>query len=119
GRRLQQPEIRRMFFHVLPVAALAAAGTSELDDERLGWLDELGRVDPPRLAQALSDANRFARADQVAGVPLPRAARAALITEIGWTSATRMWKRSCECPVNRGARSRLAWACPKRPRCRS
>jgi Dynamin family len=83
GRYLNQPETRRMFFRILPVAALAAAGTSALDDERLGWLDELGAMDPPRLAKVLGDANRFARADQITGVPLPQAARAALISEIG------------------------------------
>ena len=83
GRYLDQPETRRLFFRILPVAALAAVGTSALDDEHLGWLDELGAMDPPRLAAVLGDANRFARADQIAGVPLPRAARAALIAEIG------------------------------------
>ena len=83
GRYLDQPETRRMFFRILPVAALAAAGTAALDDERLGWLDELGAMDPPRLAATLGDANRFASADQITGVRLPRAARAALIAEIG------------------------------------
>ena len=72
GRYLDQPETRRLFFRILPVAALAAAGTSALDDEHVGWLDELGAMDPPRLAAVLGDANRFARADQIAGVPLPR-----------------------------------------------
>ena len=47
GRYLDQPATRRMFFQILPVAALAAAGTSALDDERLGWLDELATMDPP------------------------------------------------------------------------
>ena len=83
GRYLDQPETRRLFFRILPVAALAAVGTSALDDEHVGWLDELGAMDPPRLAAVLGDANRFARADQIAGVPLPRAARATLIAEIG------------------------------------
>jgi len=83
GRYLDQPETRRMFFRILPVAALAAAGTSALDEERLGWLDELGTMDPPRLAAALGDANRFASPGQIAGVPLPPPARAALIAEIG------------------------------------
>jgi len=83
GRYLGRPETRRMFFRILPVAALAAAGTAALDEERLGWLDELGTLEPEQLAEVLSDANRFARADQVAGLRLPREARAALIAGIG------------------------------------
>lgn len=83
GRYLDEPATRRMFFQILPVAALAAAGTSALDDERLGWLDELATMDPPRLAAVLGDANRFARASQIADVPLSREARAVLIAEIG------------------------------------
>ena len=83
GRYLRQPETRRMFFRVLPVAALAAAGTSALDDTRLGWLDELAALEPIQLARLLSDANRFAGADEIAGVQLPREVRAELIAEIG------------------------------------
>jgi hypothetical protein len=83
GRYLGRPETRRMFFRILPVAALAAAGTAALDEQRLGWLDELSTLEPERLAAALSDANQFARADQVAGLRLPREARAALVAEIG------------------------------------
>lgn len=82
-RYLGQPETRRMFFRVLPVAALAAAGTSALNDERLGWLDELAALEPVQLARVLSDANRFAGMDEIAEVRLPRVARAALIAEIG------------------------------------
>jgi Dynamin family len=82
-RYLGQPETRRMFFRVLPVAALAAAGTSALDDTRLGWLDELAALEPVQLARLLSDANRFARADEIAGVRLPREVRAELIAGIG------------------------------------
>ncbi len=82
-RYLEHPVTRRMFFRIMPVAALAAAGTSALDERRLGWLDELGKMEPPNLARALADANRFARATEIKGVDLPRDARTTLISEIG------------------------------------
>ncbi len=87
GRRLAEPEISRMFFRIHPVAALASAGAQALDDDELGWLDELARAEPSRLAAALSDANWFSRADQISGVALPRQARGALVTRLGaWGS---------------------------------
>jgi len=83
ARRMADPEVRRMFFRILPVAALVSAGALALDDERLSWLDELGRVEPGRLAATLSDANWFAKAERVDAVGLPRAARATLIASLG------------------------------------
>jgi len=83
NRYHRHPKTRRMFFRILPVAALAAAGTSALGQERLGWLDELATLEPVRLARVLSDANRFTHAEEIAGVRLPQEARAALVAEIG------------------------------------
>ena len=74
-----------MFFRILPVAALASAGSATLadDDERVGWLDELATAEPRRLATALSDANLFARSSTVIGVKLEQPARAAVIASLG------------------------------------
>lgn len=83
ARRLAEQEVRRMFFRILPVAALASAGATALDAERLSWLDELAAADPRRLATALSDANLFARSDSVAGVSLPKAARGTIVATLG------------------------------------
>jgi len=83
GRRLADPEISRMFFRIHPVAALASAGAQALAGDELGWLDELARVEPQRLATALSDANWFSQADQISGVALPREARGALVSHLG------------------------------------
>ena len=83
ARRLAEPDVRRMFFRVLPVAALASAGASVLDAEKLAWLDALAGADPRRLAAALSDVNLFARSESVSGVRLPKAARGAIVTTLG------------------------------------
>lgn len=83
ARRMAEPEMRRMFFRILPVAALASAGAIRLNEERLSWLDELGSVEPHRLAVGLSDANWFAKAERVDAIGLPRTARATLIASLG------------------------------------
>jgi hypothetical protein len=86
ARRLAEPEIRRMFFRIHPVAALASAGTLALAENRDGevdWLDELAKVEPRRLADALGDVNLFSGDEPVSGVALPQKARAALVTRLG------------------------------------
>jgi len=83
ARRMADPEMRRMFFRILPVAALISAGALALDEERLSWLDELADVEPSRLAAALSDTNLFAKAERVSAVGLSRPARATLIASLG------------------------------------
>ena len=82
-RRLAEPEVSRMFFRIHPVAALASAGARALTEDEIGWLDELVKVEPRRLATALSDANWFARAETIGGVTLPKEARRALVTRLG------------------------------------
>lgn len=83
ARRMAQPEMRRMFFRILPVAAIVSAGALTMDEERLSWLDELAGVEPQLLAVALSDANWFAKAPRLNGIGLPLTARAALIASLG------------------------------------
>jgi GTPase SAR1 family protein len=79
----RQADVQRMFFRIMPVAALAAAGTIALDGRRLNWLDALGTMEPTKMFSALCDTNRFAQDDRIEGVPLPREARARLMTELG------------------------------------
>jgi len=100
ARRMAEPEMRRMFFRILPVAALVSAGALTLDEERLGWLDELSGVEPRRVAAALSDANWFAKAERIDAVGLPRAARATLIASLGaWGTLKAALYRREQVPV--------------------
>jgi hypothetical protein len=80
---LARPQSRRMFYTVLPVAGLVGVAAQTLDEEHFGWLDELGRVEPPRLAMALQDAGYFGTAAAPGGVALPAEHRATLIRRLG------------------------------------
>lgn len=86
---LNRPESRRMFYTVLPVAGLVGVAAQTLDEEHFGWLDDLGRLEPPRLAGLLEDAGYFGTAPELPGVTLPAQHRATLIRRLGaWGSLT-------------------------------
>ena len=100
ARRIAEPEMRRMFFRILPVAALVSAGALTLDEERLSWLDDLSGVEPRRLAAALSDANWFAKAERIGAIGLTRTARATLIASLGaWGTLKAALYRRDQVPV--------------------
>jgi Nucleotidyl transferase AbiEii toxin, Type IV TA system/Dynamin family len=83
GRYLARPEIRRVFFDILPVAALAAAGGATLTTEELNWLEDLTRTEPATLASALEDVNHFTSAEHLIATTLSRECREQLVRRLG------------------------------------
>ena len=83
-RCMEQPEIARLFFTVVPVAGLLGSGAGHLSSEQVGWLDELARTAAPEaLVGQLGDAGHFAGADSLTGTRLPPEHRRTLIEGIG------------------------------------
>ncbi|MFH9074394.1 dynamin family protein [Streptomyces alboflavus] len=82
-RYLERPEVRSLFFTVLPVSGLLGAGARLLTDEELGYLDDLRGAEPRVLVRRLRDAGRFTGARELKGVPLPAVARRALVERLG------------------------------------
>jgi hypothetical protein len=85
SRYMGKPEIRRLFYTMVPVAGKIGIGARQLRDRHFGWLDELGKdLDTDAaLARTLSDAGVFANDEHLPGVRLPRAMRAELIELLG------------------------------------
>lgn len=77
---LDEPDINRIFYTIVPVAARVATGARWLDAERFGWLWDLSRLDPTRLVDELRDLGEFGSAT---GGPVPPGARRELIERLG------------------------------------
>jgi Dynamin family len=81
AEKLQEdPQLSRLFYTVIPVAARVAVGAAVLDASQLGWLETLARREPRWLASRLSDQGAFA---EDAALGLPRAARTLLLDRLG------------------------------------
>lgn len=61
---LRRPEVSRLFYDVVPVAAIAAAGAWALTDDEIRILTLLAGVEPTRLIRALLVARRFTDPEQ-------------------------------------------------------
>jgi Dynamin family len=79
---LARPDIRRLFFTVVPVAGLVGIGAQALTQDELGWLQDLAKVEPPVLMRRLRDAGRFATAAELAGIALPAELRRQLVKRL-------------------------------------
>jgi hypothetical protein len=79
-RDLDDPGVRRIFYHLVPVAARVAAGAQLLAAEHFQWLSDLSRLDPRRLAEDLADEGEFATAK---GGPVPAEGRRLLVEHLG------------------------------------
>lgn len=77
---LREPAVARLFYTIEPVAARVAVGAYGLDAEQLGWLGDLARLDPRRLAAELADEALFTTGPDL---PVPPAARRALTRRLG------------------------------------
>ncbi|MFJ8013888.1 dynamin family protein [Streptomyces sp. NPDC096339] len=78
-----RPEVRGLFFAMVPVAGLLGLGAQTLTSDELDHLTDLARVEPRRLTRRLADAGRFGSAEQVRDVDLPAAHRLALVQRLG------------------------------------
>jgi hypothetical protein len=76
----KDPNLSRLFYTIIPVAARVAVGAATVDADQLGWLETLARQEPRRLASRLSDQGAFAR-DDTLGLPL--AQRMLLLDRLG------------------------------------
>ncbi|MEU6380431.1 dynamin family protein [Streptomyces sp. NPDC046909] len=82
-RYLERPEVRSLFFTIVPVSGLLGEGARLLEAEEIDHLDDLRKTEPPILVRRLRDAGRFARAEALPGVALPAARRRALVDRLG------------------------------------
>lgn len=82
-RHLAEPEIRRVFFTILPVSGLVAVGARNLTLDDFALLGELGKADLGLLARKLGDAAWFAGVPEIKGVTLAQAERRRLIELLG------------------------------------
>jgi hypothetical protein len=91
ARYMRNPEVRRYFYTIVPVAAKVAIGARLLAAEHIEWLDTLAaattkdtaEASDSRLIRVLSDRAEFATMDEIPGVPLPAGSRAELLELLG------------------------------------
>lgn len=78
-----EPQIGRLFYEIVPVAALVAEGAQTLSSEQFGWLDDLRRrLEPAELLSTLRYRSNFTGAD-LSPVSLAPAQRAELDRRLG------------------------------------
>lgn len=78
---LRRPEVGRLFYDIVPVAAIAAAGAWTLTDSEIRILTRLARAEPKRLVQALLVPKRFA--DPRQDLPASAAERQRVLDRLG------------------------------------
>jgi hypothetical protein len=79
---LRRPEIRRLFYDVVPVAGLVAAGAWTLTGHEIDVLTSLARTEPARLMRELRVAKRFAQSERL-GLPVGPAERRLVFDKLG------------------------------------
>jgi Dynamin family len=80
---LEQPEARRLFCTIVPVAGKVGIGAQSLTSEEFGWLADLSKGDLRVVADRLDDTATFANRASLHGIMLPADQRAALVQRLG------------------------------------
>jgi hypothetical protein len=85
ARYMRRPEIRRLFYAMVPVAGKIGIGARQLSAKHFCWLDELVKDTGTDavLARNLDDVGRFANDEHLPDVRLPKAMRAQLVEVLG------------------------------------